>query len=205
VKRIRVGVTELELLHEVQYQMQLRGSKAPSFETAVFSLGGGDGGRAPYTLSPEPLKDGCAVSFDFGAVLDGYCSDFGRTVFLGDPGSEARSIYDLVVAAQAAGLAAVRPGVAAATIDHEARAVIVDAGYGEMFHSRVGHSIGLDTHERPFIAPYDQTLLAPGMTFTIEPSVYWPDHTGARIEDIVVCDHTGGQKLNRYPADLLVI
>jgi Xaa-Pro aminopeptidase len=202
--RLRPGVTTVELLHELEYQLHVRGSSAVPFPTAVFAMGP-DPSDEPYAVSDKPIESGMAVSFDFGAVCDGYCSDFGRTVFIGEPTEEARRVYEVVIAAQEAGIAAVHEGVPAADVDGAARAVIRDAGFEAMFHSRVGHSVGLDTHERPFIAPADPTPLRPGMTFTVEPSVFWPGHTGVRVEDIVVCEPAGGRKLNRYRSEIVVV
>jgi Xaa-Pro dipeptidase len=108
------------------------------------------------------------------------------------------------MAAQAAGIKAVRPGVTAASVHEATRKVIVDGGYGEWFRHRTGHCIGLDVHERPFISEEDETVLEAGMTFTIEPSIFWPGHVGVRVEDIIVCEETGGRKLNSYPTTMIV-
>jgi Xaa-Pro aminopeptidase len=106
--------------------------------------------------------------------------------------------------AQAAGIAAARPGVLASAVHAATRQVIVDAGLGEWFRHRTGHCIGLDVHEQPFISEEDDTPLEAGMTFTIEPSVFRPGYYGARVEDIVVCEEGGGRKLNEYPTDMVV-
>jgi Xaa-Pro aminopeptidase len=201
--RVRPGVTELELAEEVDHQLRTHGSRTVSFDTGVWSMGPQDDRDATVRLSTRPLSAGSGVSFDFGSVVDGYCSDFGRTIFLGEPDQEFRRAYDLVIAAQAAGVAAVRPGATAAEVHRACRAVIVDGGFGEWFRHRTGHCIGMDVHERPFISEEDQTPLEPGMTFTIEPSIFWPGRLGARIEDIVVCQEGGGRKLNRYPEALV--
>jgi Xaa-Pro dipeptidase len=141
--------------------------------------------------------------FDFGAVVDGYCSDFGRTVHVGAPSREYERVYDAVMAAQAAGVAAVRPGVPASGVHVATRQVIVDAGLGEWFRHRTGHCIGLDVHEHPFISEEDDTPLEAGMTFTVEPSVFRPGHYGVRVEDVVVYEPSGGRKLNEYPVTLI--
>jgi Xaa-Pro aminopeptidase len=202
--RVRPGVTELDLASEINLQMSRRGSRVESFDTGVFSIGLQDQRDADVRLTTQPIREGTAVSFDFGAVVDGYCSDFGRTIFVGTPDAEFRRAYDLVIDAQAQGIKAARAGATASQVDHATRAVIDEGGYGKWFRHRTGHCIGLDVHEHPFISEEDQTPLEPGMTFTIEPSIFWPGHVGARIEDVIVCEASGGRKLNRCPEALVV-
>lgn len=201
-EHVQPGVTELELASEVDHSLRTQGSRTVSFDTGVWQMGPHDQRDATVRVSAAPLRPGTGVSFDFGAVVDGYCSDFGRTVHVGEPDAEYRKVYDLVIAAQAAGIAAVRPGVTASAVHRACREVIVEGGYGDWFRHRTGHCIGLDVHEHPFISEEDETPLEPGMTFTIEPSVFWPGHVGVRIEDIIVCEETGGRKLNQYPEAL---
>ena len=201
--RVQAGVTELELGEEVNYHLLRLGARTWSFDTAVWSMGPGDDRDANVRISQQALRGGNGISFDFGAVIEGYCSDFGRTIHIGDPDAEYRRVYEIVMAAQQAGIDAVRPGVTAAAVHRATRQMIVDAGYGDWFRHRTGHCIGLDVHEEPFISPEDNTPLEAGMTFTIEPSVFWPGRVGVRVEDIVVCTPTGGVKLNEYSTDLV--
>ncbi|CAN5356410.1 aminopeptidase P family protein [soil metagenome] len=201
--RVRQGVTEMDLVEEVNHRMGEEGSRTVSFDTGVWSMGPETDRDATVRVSRQPVVPGTGVSFDFGAVVDGYCSDFGRTVHVGEPDEEYQRVYDLVIAAQAAGIAAVRPGATAAEVHRATRQVIVDGGYGDWFRHRTGHCIGLDVHEKPFISEEDETPLEPGMTFTIEPSVFWPGRVGVRIEDIVVCTESGGRKLNAHPEALV--
>ena len=201
--RVRAGVTELELAEEVNFHLLRLGARTPSFDTAVWSMGPSDDRDANVRISQQALQGGNGISFDFGAVLEGYCSDFGRTVHVGDPGEEYRRVYEVVMAAQQASIDAVRPGVTASAVHRATRQVIVYAGYGDWFRHRTGHCIGLDVHEEPFISPEDNTPLEAGMTFTIEPSVFWPGRVGVRVEDIIVCTPDGGVKLNEYPTDLI--
>ncbi|CAN5649604.1 MAG: aminopeptidase P family protein [Actinomycetota bacterium] len=197
------GVTERDLAEEVDHHLAAHGSRTPSFDTGVWAMGPDDQRDATVRVSGAPLRAGTGVSFDFGGVIDGYCSDFGRTVHIGEPPPEYRRVYDLVMTAQAAGIAATRPGVTAAQVDAATRVVIDDAGYGRWFRHRTGHCIGLDVHERPFISSEDDTPLEAGMTFTVEPSVFWPGRVGVRVEDIVVVTDAGASKLNSYPTDLV--
>jgi Xaa-Pro aminopeptidase len=202
--KVQPGITELELAAEVSYQMKVTGSRTDSFDTAVWSMGPLDTRDATVRVSQQPLRAGMGVSFDFGAVVQGYCSDFGRTVHVGEPGEEYVRVHALVMAAQAAGIAAVRPGVTAAQVHAATRQVIVDGGYGEWFRHRTGHCIGTDVHELPYISEEDNTPLEEGMTFTIEPSVFWPGHVGARVEDIIVCEADRGRKINQHPTTMIV-
>ncbi len=201
--RVRPGVTELELAEEVDHHLRGAGSPTVSFDTGVWSMGPHDDRDATVRVSSAPLRPGTGVSFDFGAVVDGYCSDFGRTIHVGEPDEEYGRVYDLVMAAQQAGIDAVRPGATAADVHRATRAVIEEGGYGDWFRHRTGHCIGLDVHEKPFISEEDETPLQVGMTFTIEPSVFWPGRVGVRVEDIVVCEETGGRKLNGHPTTLV--
>jgi len=202
--KVQPGATMVELSEEIEHQLRARGSRVPSFPTHLFSYGLHRHDSQDAT-GLEPIAEGEPVMFDFGAVWEGYCSDFGRTVAIGDPGDEFERVYDAVISAQAAGLAAVKPGALAREVDAACRQVITEAGYGEWFRHRTGHCIGLDVHEYPFISEEDETPLEPGMTFTIEPSVFWPGRVGVRIEDIVLVTDDGGVKLNEYSADMVVV
>ena len=202
--RVAAGVTELELAEEVNYHLIRLGSRTWSFDTAVWSMGPKDDRDANVRLSNQPVRGGMGVSFDFGAVVQGYCSDFGRTIRICEPDEEYQRVHEIVMAAQQAGIDTVRPGVTASAVHRATRQVIVDAGYGDWFRHRTGHCIGLDVHEEPFISPEDDTPLEAGMTFTIEPSVFWPGRVGVRVEDIILCTEQGGVKLNEHPTSLTV-
>lgn len=202
--KVVAGITELDLASEVTYRMRLAGSRVESFDTGVWSMGPHDDRDATVRVSTAPLRPGMGVSFDFGAVIDGYCSDFGRTIHIGEPSAEYIRVYDLVMAAQQAGIDAVRPGVTAAEVHAATRRVIVDGGYGQWFRHRTGHCIGLDVHEMPYISEEDTTPLEEGMTFTIEPSVFWPGHVGVRVEDIIACGPESGYKLNEHPTTMVI-
>ncbi len=204
-EKIRPGISERDVAEEVDHQMSLAGSRTPSFDTGAWSIGVGLNRYADARISSDTIVAGTSVSFDFGAVVDGYCSDFGRTVHIGEPTAEFIAGYELVISAQAAGIAAVAANVTAASVHHACRDVIVDGGLGDLFRHRTGHCIGLDVHERPYISEEDETLLEPGMTFTVEPSLYRSGVIGTRVEDVIVCEAAGGTKLNNYSTDLVVI
>ncbi len=142
--------------------------------------------------------------FDFGGVVDGYCSDFGRTIFCGEPSQEYLDAYDVMLAAYEAGRAAAAAGTPACEVNAACRAPIEEAGYGEYFRHRMGHGIGMNVHERPFLSVEDDTPLEVGMTFTDEPSIMIPGRFSVRIENVIVCEEDGGRSLNRYPDDLVL-
>jgi Xaa-Pro aminopeptidase len=200
--QVRPGVTTLELVQELEHCMSLHGSRVPSFTTHVFTHFVGGKNSAEETRT-QPLVEGDVVMFDFGAVVDGYCSDFGRTVCIGEPPAQVREAYALVLAAQEAGRTALRPGVPAREVNRACREPIEAAGYGDAFKHRMGHGIGMDVHERPFVSEEDETPLESGMTFTDEPSILL-DEWGVRIEDVVVCEPQGGRKLNAFSPALIV-
>jgi Xaa-Pro aminopeptidase len=201
--KVQPGATMLDLVEEVEHVMRVNGSRVPSFTTHVFT-GFGEGKSSADDTRTMPLEEGDVVMFDFGAVVDGYCSDFGRTVCVGEPEADVRDAHALVLAAQEAGRAALRPGVPASDVNRACREPIEAAGYGPSFKHRMGHGIGLDVHERPFVSEEDDTPLEAGMTFTDEPSILVDGRFGVRTEDVVVCEPNGGRKLNRFPPDLIV-
>jgi Xaa-Pro aminopeptidase len=139
---------------------------------------------------------------DFGTRVDGYPSDTTRTVvFEGEPSDEFERVHDVVRAAQEAAVERVEPGVEARAVDAAAREVIEEAGYGEAFVHRTGHGVGLDVHEEPYIAADSDTVLEPGMVFSVEPGVYLDDAFGVRIEDLVVVTDDGCERLNTSSRD----
>ncbi len=151
------------------------------------------------------IEEGDMVVLDFGGLKDGYGSDTTRTVHVGEPTEEEREVFEIVRRAQQAGFEAVRPGVACQEIDRAARKVISDAGYGEYFIHRVGHGIGLTTHEPPYMIEGETHLIEPGMCFSIEPGIYLPGRFGVRIEDIVVATEDGGRRLNATSHDMRIV
>jgi Xaa-Pro aminopeptidase len=205
---LKHGMTELEVISEVDFQLKRHGSLGPSFTTSLYN----SGPNHPLTLG-KPLETWqrvltppVSILFDFGGIYEGYCYDYGRTVFFGDPPEEARRVHRLIMEAQSAGIAALQAGKMTTTqTDAAARKVIEDAGYGKAFRHRLGHAIGLDVHEPPFLTAGDETLLQEGMLFTIEPSILQDNNFSARIEDVVVARPNGGEPLTRGYLDLIVV
>lgn len=203
---LKPGMTELEVALEVDAQQRRLGSEGPSFTTNVFMMGPGLDRDVREKVSDRKLVEGLSLSFDFGCVHAGYCSDFGRTVHIGEPPADFRRAYDRVIAAHDEAIRAMQAGrITAAEANAVARKVIEDAGYGPHFRHRLGHGIGLDVHEGPFLTAGDETTLQTGMAFTVEPSIFWPGHVGARIEDVVIVRPDGGENLNATSSALNIV
>jgi Xaa-Pro aminopeptidase len=197
------GTTMAELAEAVEHELRASGSRTPSFATHIFTGLDEDDLDSHTKTARQPLTEGTSVMFDFGGVVDGYCSDFGRTIYCGEPPDDYREAYEIMLAAQEAGRAAAAAGTPASEVNAACRRPIEEAGLGEHFRHRMGHGIGMDVHERPFISTEDDTPLQAGMTFTDEPSIIIPGRFSVRIEDIVACEEGSGRKLNGYPAALV--
>lgn len=196
------GRTEAAIARDLADLTVEEGHDSPEF-TIVAS---GPNGASPHHHPGERVvEEGDLVVCDFGGRLDGYYSDSTRTFSVGDSSAEQREVHQIVAAANLAGRQAVRPGVACEQIDQAARAVIERAGYGEYFVHRTGHGIGLEVHEHPYMVQGNETLLEPGMTFSVEPGIYLPGQFGVRIEDIVVCTSDGVESLNESERSLTVV
>lgn len=196
-----VGRTERALALALEDGMRRRGASAPSFPSIV---AGGAHGALPHAEPREvAVERGTLVILDWGALLDGYCSDCTRTLATGrleDP--EAAESYELVRHAQAAALGAVAPGPTGREIDAIARGVIEEAGRGERFGHGLGHGVGLEVHEGPRLSKLGQDPLAAGNVVTVEPGVYEPGRFGVRIEDLVVVTESGHEVLSSFPKEL---
>ena len=187
------GPTEAEFAIELDMAMRRLGAEGVSFETIVAS---GPSAALPHHRPDDRrVRDGDLVVVDFGALLDGYHSDMTRTVMIGEPTAVGQRMYDVVLQAQAAGVAAVSAGVAAAEVDSAARAVIDAAGWADAFLHGTGHGIGLDIHEEPRVGQRSTARLVDRCVVTVEPGVYLPDHGGVRIEDTVLVTADGCRPL----------
>ena len=181
--------TEAEFASELDAMMRSLGAAKPSFETIVAS---GPNGAKPHARpSDRRLRDGDLVILDFGCVVDGYCSDMTRTVAIGDVDADSQRMLDVVIAANAAGVAAVRAGAPSATVDAAARSIIAEAGWADSFTHGTGHGVGLDIHEAPRLGATSTDVLEEGDVVTVEPGVYLPAHGGARMEDSVLVTADG--------------
>jgi len=198
------GVTMLELAEAVEHHLRAAGSLTPSFPTHIFTGLDDDSFDSHTTTARSSIPASTSVMFDFGGVVDGYCSDFGRTVYCGEPPQDFLDGYEVMLAAYEGGRAAARTGAVAREVNAACRAPIEEAGFGEHFRHRMGHGIGKDVHERPFLSTEDETPLESGMTFTDEPSLIVPGRWSLRIENIIVVEEGGGRSLNSYPSALIV-
>lgn len=199
-----VGRHERDVAIELELRMRRLGASAPSFPSIVAS---GPHGALPHAEPrAEPVRAGQLVTIDWGATLDGYCSDCTRTFAVGSVSEEAREVYELVLAAQQAALEAVRPGLTGRELDGVAREVIDQAGYGEHFGHGLGHGVGLEVHEGPRLSRTagEQPLLA-GNVVTVEPGVYLPESLGVRIEDLVAVTEDGHEVLTKLSKQLTVV
>lgn len=175
-------------------------------EVAFVIVASGPNAASPHhETGDRPLAAGDTVVVDIGGALDGYYSDCTRTYVLGEPPDGFRELYTVLLDAQRAAVEAVRPGVAAESIDRAARSRIVDAGYGDYFTHRTGHGIGIEVHEEPYVIEGNDEALVAGMTFSVEPGIYVPERHGARIEDIVAVTDDGVERLNRTSRELIEV
>lgn len=198
---VKPGLTEKEVAAELEYQMKILGASREAFETIVAS---GYRSAMPHGVaSNKKLKKGEFVTFDFGALYDGYCSDITRTIVLGKATSRQKKIYDIVLRANLAGIKKVKAGVSGKAVDDAARKIIVKAGYGSKFGHGTGHGIGLAVHAGPRITPLSDDILKSGMVLTIEPGIYISGWGGVRIEDDLVVRPKGSLVLNKSTKKLL--
>ncbi len=198
--RLATGLSEDEFATVLDFEMRELGATAPSFPTIVAS--GPNAAKPHHQPGSRRIGRAEAVVVDFGALFDGYCSDMTRTLWVdgvGDPG--VRRALDVVLAAQAAGVAAVRAGVPCADIDRACRSVIDEAGLAERFVHGTGHGVGLNIHEAPWVSPVSTDTLSAGHVVTVEPGVYLPGVGGVRIEDTVVVTSDGCRPLTSTPKD----
>lgn len=199
--RIVPGAVEREVALDLEVRMRTAGAEAVSFEPIVGS--GSLSAHIHHTPSSRTFEKGDLILLDFGSRFDGYCSDMTRTVVLGPATDEQREMYDLVLAAQLAGIDAARAGVPGLEVDAAARSVVEKAGRGRDFPHSLGHGVGLDIHETPALRLSEEPLL-PNEVVTIEPGVYVPGMGGVRIEDIVVVTEQGCDVLTRSPKEALL-
>lgn len=194
------GRTEAAVALDLEFELRRAGAQAISFAPIVAH---GAHGALPHAVPRDvAIESGTLLTIDWGAQLDGYCSDCTRTYAVGAVGEAEREAYALVLHAQETALAAVRPGPTGREIDAVARDIIDAAGHAEHFGHGLGHGVGLEIHEGPRLSRTGETPLAAGMIVTVEPGVYLPGRFGIRIEDLVVVTAGGHEVLNTLAKDL---
>jgi Xaa-Pro aminopeptidase len=203
LERGLAGRTERDVALDLEFEQRRLGAEAVSFPPIVAS---GAHGALPHAVPRDvEIPRGTLVVIDWGCRLDGYCSDCTRTFATGELDVRDREIYDLVLAAQLAALAAVRAGPTGREVDAVAREIITAAGHGEHFGHGLGHGVGLEVHEGPRLSTTGETALAAGQIVTVEPGVYVPSAVGVRIEDLVVVREHGSEVLSGLPKELQTV
>ena len=183
---VEPGMTERQLAWEIQRHVMENGADNLSFNTII---AGGDWGASPHAYPRDvPLPESAGVVVDMGVIVDGYCSDLTRTLFLGEPDDQFKRVYDTVLTAQTMAEERIEAGMTGNEAHEIAATVIAEAGYGDYFGHGLGHGVGLDVHEAPRLAPGSEAILADGQVFTVEPGIYIPGWGGVRIEDQCVME-----------------
>ncbi len=200
LRTIRVGQTELEMAARIEYEMKRRGASAPAFSTICAE---GANAAVPHaTPGTRKVKKGSAILFDWGAKVGGYNSDLTRMVFVDSIPRKIREIYGVVLEAQKAAVAAVKPGARMCDVDSVARSIVTDAGFGKEFTHGLGHGLGLEVHEAPSLSWRSDEKLVAGMVVTVEPGIYLPRVGGVRIEDDVLVTSRGNRVLTHLSKSL---
>ena len=201
---IKTGKSEREIAAFLEYRMKLYGSEKAAFETIAVS---GKNSSQPHGVpTDKKVENGDFVTMDFGAVVNGYCSDMTRTVAVGFATDEMKEVYGTVLAAQQRVIETVSAGVLCVDADYAARSVIEAAGYGEFFCHSTGHGVGLEIHEAPYLSlKAGKTKLRAGQVVTDEPGIYLPDKFGVRIEDMLLVQKNGCKNLTKAAKDLIIL
>ena len=200
---LRPGLTEKEVAAELTYRMLRYGGEENSFDPIVVT---GAKSSMPHGVPGDVvIRSGDFVTMDFGPKKGRYCSDMTRTVAVGHATEEMEKVYNTVLRAQLAGIAAAKAGVEGCVIDSAARKVIEDAGYGAYFGHSFGHSLGLEIHEAPGAAPTSRVVLPEGLAVSAEPGIYLPGRFGVRIEDVIILRADGCENITKAPKELLVL
>ena len=203
LKELRPGVTEKEIAARLQYLMLHYGASDMSFDPIEVS---GPNGSLPHGVpSGKEIQAGEFVTMDFGCIYGGYCSDMTRTVAVGSVTEEMERVYQTVLSAQEAGIAAAKAGVPGKAVDAAARSVIEEAGYGEYFTHSFGHGVGVEIHEAPNAASSNEAPLPAGAVISAEPGIYIPGKLGVRIEDVILITPEGRRNLTKAPKGLMVL
>ena len=201
--KIKAGLTEKQLQAELIYCLLSNGADGLAFDPIVVS---GPKTSMPHGVAGDRVvQEGEFITMDFGALYGGYCADMTRTVAVGYATEEMEKVYNTVLEAQLAGIAATKSGLAGKEIDAAARKVIEDAGYGAYFGHGYGHCLGMEVHEAPNCNPSGEVAMQPGMVSSAEPGIYLPGKFGVRIEDVVIFTENGFENITRSPKNLIIV
>lgn len=201
--KIRPGVTERELDLQMEMFMRENGATSSSFDTIVAS---GERSALPHGVASSRVLQGNEfITFDFGALLNGYCSDVTRTVVLGEASDRHREVYGIVLEAQLNALDKIRPGMTGREADALTRDIISSYGYGDNYGHSTGHGLGMEVHESPRLSKLSDDILKPGMVVTVEPGIYIPGFGGVRIEDDIVITETGIEIITSSTKELTLL
>ena len=197
---IKPGMTEKQVAAYLEFYMKEEGAEGTSFDTIAAS---GIHSAMPHAVPTDKrLQKGDFLTMDFGCLYKGYCSDMTRTVVIGPADDRQRQIYQTVLQAQQAALDGIRPGMTGREVDLLAREVIQSAGYGDYFGHALGHSLGLEIHEKPTFSPREDQIIQPGMVITVEPGIYIEGFGGVRVEDVVIVTEKGCENITYSPKSL---
>jgi Xaa-Pro aminopeptidase len=200
---ITLGQTEREIVVELEYTLDRFGAVGLAFPSIVCA---GPNGSLPHAVPGErTIKAGDLLTMDFGAVYRGYCSDMTRTIAVGQPSEEARTVYDTVLQAQLAELATIRAGASGTATDKAGRDIITAAGYGDNFVHESSHGLGMVVHEDPWASPVSTDILKEGNVISCEPAIYLPGKLGVRIEDLVAVETAGNHNFTASPKELIIL
>ena len=201
--KIKPGLTEKQLQAELVYSLLKNGADNLAFEPIVVS---GPNTSMPHGVPGERVvQEGDFITMDFGALYQGYCADMTRTVAVGYATEEMKTVYNTVLKAQEAAIAATKSGMTGKEIDTVARQIIEDAGYGSYFGHGYGHCLGMEVHEAPNCNPGGNVVMEPGMVSSAEPGIYLPGKFGVRIEDVVIFTADGCENITKSPKNLIII
>jgi Xaa-Pro aminopeptidase len=203
IGRIKAGMTEKQLQAELIYCMLKNGADGPAFSPIVVS---GPKTSLPHGVPGDRvIGEGEFITMDFGALYKGYCADMTRTVAVGYATEEMEKVYNTVLEAQLAGIAAAKAGVLGKSVDNTARKVIEDAGYGQYFGHGFGHSVGLEIHERPNCGRFSEEIMVENAVASAEPGIYIPGKFGVRIEDVLIYKQGGTENITHSPKNLIIV
>ena len=201
--KIQPGLTEKQLQAELVYSLLKNGADNLAFEPIVVS---GPNTSMPHGVPGERVvQEGDFITMDFGALYQGYCADMTRTVAVGYATEEMEKVYNTVLQAQEAAIAATKAGMTGKEIDADARQIITDAGYGTYFGHGYGHCLGMEVHEAPNCNPGGNVVMESGMVSSAEPGIYLPGKFGVRIEDVVIFTADGCENITKSPKNLIII